>query len=394
MKNSELLEVIETLFEASSHGVYLPLIVWGEAGVGKSDTVKNAARKLDIDFIDLRLGNIEAPDLMGQMRDEKVYPCIMDLEAGVPPHLLEKFTAAGLWHHVQIHYPNQIPAAYRSDPVKFVDYNLEQARKKGFGTLVETRTVYSAPSWFPAPGTSGILFLDEMNRSSPDTRQGVFQLVLDRRIHELELPAGWIIVSANNPPQSRSGVSYDVDDWQDKAFFNRFCHVVLSASPVEWTVWAKAHGVDPTIVSFLDPATSDVERSSKLLGMRGADLPTLEPTPRGWALLGRFLSHATHLSYAVTRQIVAGTVSEVAFRSSDTRTPTLPVTDEFMAFREQPSPYYTIEKIVDLYRERDADARKQAEAFLKTHPEDLGSLLLAAIEDVMPRHGLILRGSP
>ncbi len=318
MKNSELTDVLSKLWEMSAHGLYVPLLIWGESGVGKSDTVKAAARNLDIDFVDLRLGNLEAPDLMGLMRDEEVYPCVFHLEEGStdPLRTGERFTATGLWHHVQLHHLDKIPKKLADDPTSFVEWNKDRLVKLGYGSLIEQRTVYSAPSWFPAPGSAGILFLDEMNRSTRETRQGVFQLVLDRRIHELELPPRWIIVSANNPSKAigAGGMSTyaDVDEEmeEDKAFMSRFFHVAFDASAEEWIDWAVGKKLEPSIVSMLDPANSGIERVRKLLGLRATLLPLLEPTPRSWAALSKVLLGIPGLHGPMFRDVVNGIVGE------------------------------------------------------------------------------------
>ena len=54
---------------------YIPVLAWGESGVGKSESVKRAAGGLEVDFVDLRLGQQEIGDLIGLPREETVYPC-------------------------------------------------------------------------------------------------------------------------------------------------------------------------------------------------------------------------------------------------------------------------------------------------------------------------------
>lgn len=397
MRNSELTELVTFLFALAQHRLYVPLLVWGEAGIGKSETIRRTAFGLDIDFIDLRLGNLEAPDLLGQMRDETVYPCVFHLEEAVldPLRTGERFTGAGLWHHAQLHHRAQIPKKLASDPIGFVAWNLDRITKMGYASLVETRTVYSAPSWFPAPDTSGILFLDEMNRSHRETRQGVFQLVLDRRIHELELPDGWIIVSANNPPSSTgsSGLrTYDVDDMSDKAFLSRFCHVVLDSSAAEWAEYARDAGIEATIRTLLTPAGNNDERTRKLLGLRRASLPDLEPTPRGWTMLGRIMDApegVRPLTSQILSEVVQGLVGEKTWAANGEQ---LPVASRFLGFLEEMGKPGTseeaavlVEEVVDAFREGDPAAKTKLEAAKKKLHQDEASRLEDAVYDVVPR---------
>lgn len=287
----ELRRLLVHLWRMASVKRYCPLLVWGEAGIGKSDSVRTAADALGIDFQDVRLANMEAPDLMGLMRDDFVYPCLFDLQDPEHDPLVtgERFSQTGLWHHCKVAHPERIPAELQDKPLEFVDWLLKKTKEAGYGVYIEKRTVYSAPMWFPEPGTAGILFLDEANRSNRDTRQGVFQLLLDRRIHELELPPGWIIVAACNPSASMSNEAFssygDVDEISDRAFLSRLCHVVLSTSRDEWISWARKAGVDESIWSVVSNDPSD-----KLLGLKaGLQIPSIDPSPRSWAILSEIL---------------------------------------------------------------------------------------------------------
>lgn len=417
MRNGELKDLVGDLWRLSGKGIYLPLCIWGEAGVGKSEAVRDAAGELGIDMVDLRLGNLEAPDLMGLMRDETVYPCVFHLEDGtVDPVRSERLTGAGLWHHVRLHHPTRIPHHLASDPIGFVKWNEDRVTKMGYASLLETRTVYSAPLWFPAPDTSGIVFLDEMNRSQRETRQGVFQLVLDRRIHELELPGRWIIVSANNPPNvvDASGASrYDVDEDSDKAFLSRFCHVTLDPSAVEWSEYAQLAGIEATIRTLLAPSvvgnkTIERDTARRLLGMRNTALPQVEPTPRSWTALGRVIGGVDRPFGEATEKAlveglvgktwvddpVSGTEKEVdvagaflsflsastaATRALEPHLPGAPSLDRKLSTEEV---YLAIEAATDLVRSADPTAPRAVESLRKLLPEGEGVLLDAALADV------------
>ena len=56
--------LLRHLYEiASERADYVPVLAWGETGVGKSATVQAVASDLGLDFIDLRLGQQEIGDL-------------------------------------------------------------------------------------------------------------------------------------------------------------------------------------------------------------------------------------------------------------------------------------------------------------------------------------------
>lgn len=276
------------LWRASQVKRYCPILVWGEAGIGKSQSVKDTATKLGIGFKDLRLAFFEAPDLLGVPRLQEVYPCVFDFERGDSIGMGRRFTRAGLWNRIRDRYSDLLPEAIRDEPDRAVDYSIDAARQRGLGAKFSVKTVNSPPGWLPQPGTSGILFLDEINRSQRDTRSGVFQLLLDRRIGEYDLPQRWVIVAALNPPVGASDGGpggYEVADITDKAFLSRFCHIALRPSVPEWLKYARRAGVDARIRAFVERGGPDVLGSN-----RPVEVPDPEPTPRSWTILSKVIS--------------------------------------------------------------------------------------------------------
>lgn len=258
---------------------YVPLLIWGEAGVGKSETVRAVAEHLGIGFIDLRLGQLDAGDLVGLPREEMVYPCVYDHEAGAPGHILGlRFSRGQLLRYILQNHPDQ---AKGRSAGQVLDTAVKKAESPLYKHLIDFRLVYSTPGWFPSPGTHGFLFLDEISRSGTDIRNAVFQLVLDRKIHMLELPPGWIIVAANNPP----GMDYaGVEEERDKAFRSRFLHIALDPTVEEWLEYAYETGVDPTIRSLMRRETG-----AQMLGLKPVPMEDSFPTPRTWVMLNNIM---------------------------------------------------------------------------------------------------------
>ena len=62
--------------------------------------------------------------------------------------------------------------------------------------------LWAPPAFLPRDGT-GILFLDELNSAPPSVQASAYQLILDRKVGEYELPDGWAIVSAGNRESDR-----------------------------------------------------------------------------------------------------------------------------------------------------------------------------------------------
>ena len=161
----------------------LPVFIWGAPGIGKSSIVKQIAKEKALDFIDLRLSLLDPTDLKG------------------------------------------IPF-----------FNAET--KEG---------VWAKPSFLPsAEGSKGILFLDEINTAPPAVQASAYQLILDRRVGEYELPEGWSIVAAGNRENDR-GVVYKMPP----PLANRFVHFEMEVDFNDWKSWAYAAKIESAIIAYL-----------------------------------------------------------------------------------------------------------------------------------------------
>lgn len=121
-----------------------------------------------------------------------------------------------------------------------------------------------------------LLFLDEVNRATPEVMQAVFQIALDRcdfagnRLH----PATRVYVAVNN------GGSYQVNE-MDPAFLDRFFVAELQPTPQDWLDWAEGEGkIHPDLVRFLKERQTRLDPSD-------ANPGTVQPSRRSWARLDR-----------------------------------------------------------------------------------------------------------
>jgi len=161
----------------------LPVFIWGAPGIGKSSIVKKIAKDKELEFIDLRLSLLDPTDLKG------------------------------------------IPF-----------FNAET--KEG---------VWAKPSFLPSvEGSKGILFLDEINTAPPAVQASAYQLILDRRVGEYELPEGWSIVAAGNRETDR-GVVYKMPP----PLANRFVHFEMEVDFNDWKTWAYSVNIESTIITYL-----------------------------------------------------------------------------------------------------------------------------------------------
>jgi len=161
----------------------LPVFVWGAPGIGKSSIVKQIAEQKELAFLDLRLSLLDPTDLKG------------------------------------------IPF-----------FNAET--KEG---------VWAKPSFLPSdPDSKGILFLDEINTAPPAVQASAYQLILDRKVGEYELPKGWSIVAAGNRENDR-GVVYKMPP----PLANRFVHFEMEVDFDDWKAWAYGAGIESAIIGYL-----------------------------------------------------------------------------------------------------------------------------------------------
>jgi len=135
-----------------------------------------------------------------------------------------------------------------------------------------TRSRFAAPTMI-ARTEPFCLFLDELNSSSPDVQKAMYSLILDRRLGELSLPEGSIVIAAGNRATD-SALARPMAS----ALINRMVHIHLKADPADWLVWATNNGVHPLIVQYL------TERPGQLWSPAPK---AQEPfsTPRSWHIL-------------------------------------------------------------------------------------------------------------
>ncbi|MEM8986679.1 MAG: MoxR family ATPase [Pseudomonadota bacterium] len=137
-------------------------------------------------------------------------------------------------------------------------------------------TSWATPDFLPRDG-EGILFLDELNAAPPMVQTACYQLVLDRKIGDYELPEGWDVVAAGNREVDRAGAMR-----MPSALANRFTHLEFEADLDDWCLWAARHGIRPEIIAFLRfrPECLDAfNRDEKAF-----------PTPRSWSFASDILN--------------------------------------------------------------------------------------------------------
>ena len=215
MRPLQLLTVIEKEFQSTQHGHHTPVMLWGPPGVGKSQMVAQVATRHEAPLIDIRLSQMEPSDLRGI------------------PFLKDEIVDWAI--------PAMLPDVKRH-------------------------------------GTKGILFLDEITSAPPSVSAAAYQLILDRRLGEYEVPNQWAIIAAGNRQGDR-GVTYTMP----APLANRFSHYEVDVNLDDWVAWAYANGIDERVIGFLR------FRPDLVFDFDPSYNPVAFPSPRSWEFAHRAL---------------------------------------------------------------------------------------------------------
>jgi hypothetical protein len=149
---------------------------------------------------------------------------------------------------------------------------LDPTDLRGIPMVQDGRAVWCPPTFLPSGGGKpGILFFDELSAAPSLVQASLYQLTLDRRVGEYELPPNWHILAAGN----RAG-DFSVSYRMPSALANRFVHIEFEVDFEDWRAWATSAGVNSLVIGFLGT------RPELLLNMSPEDRAF--PSPRSWEM--------------------------------------------------------------------------------------------------------------
>ena len=215
MRPAQLMTILDREFTSASAGHHTPVMLWGPPGVGKSDIIAEVAARHEAPVVDIRLSQMEPSDL------------------------------------------------------------------RGIPFRIENQVEWAVPAMLPNTerhGPAGILFLDEITSASPSVSAAAYQLILDRRLGNYQVPEGWVIFAAGNRQGDR-GVTYTMP----APLANRFSHFEVEANLDDWVAWAFGNGMDERLIAFLR------FRPELLFDFDPAHNPVAFPSPRSWEFAHRAL---------------------------------------------------------------------------------------------------------
>jgi hypothetical protein len=223
--------------------------------------------------------------------------------------LIEQKVPTFLWGAPGIGKSSIVKQIAQKNGVEFIDLRLalmDPTDLKGIPFYdKESHTALWAPPAFLPSGGEGILFLDELNSAAPAVQSSAYQLILDRRVGEYELPDGWAIVAAGNRESDR-GVTYRMP----APLANRFVHFELEVSVEDWREWAYSSGLDSRIIAYI------TYKSEHLFTFEPKSEAKSFATPRSWEYVGNILKSNLDktllldtLSGAVGKEVAVGFLS-------------------------------------------------------------------------------------
>ncbi|MDO4305477.1 MAG: AAA family ATPase [Eubacteriales bacterium] len=139
----------------------------------------------------------------------------------------------------------------------------------------------------------GIMFIDEINCVSETLAPAMLQFLQCKTFGNHEIPRGWIIVAAGNPPEFNKSVrEFDV------VTMDRVKKIQVEPDFGVWKEYAYQENIHPSILSYLSLRTGFFYRMETTVdGKQFA-------TPRGWEDLSRMISVYEKLHKEVTTDVV------------------------------------------------------------------------------------------
>lgn len=124
-----------------------------------------------------------------------------------------------------------------------------------------------------------ILFLDELSSCSQSVQAAAYQITLDKKVGEHELPKNCIVIAAGNRTVDKS-VSFNMP----KALANRLLHLEVESDFKSWNEWAVKSKIHPYVIGFLN------FRSDLLNTFNPKEDSLAFATPRSWEMVSNILN--------------------------------------------------------------------------------------------------------
>jgi hypothetical protein len=122
---------------------------------------------------------------------------------------------------------------------------LDPVDLRGLPHIENGEAQWCPPAFLPKGKGKWILFLDELNAAPPLVQAACYQLILDRKIGEYELPKEAVVIAAGNRETDRA-----VTSRMPSPLANRFAHLDFDVDLDDWITWGLNNGVRTEVLAF------------------------------------------------------------------------------------------------------------------------------------------------
>ena len=234
--------------------------------------------------IDFKTFSSIAPFVITGEQDNKIYPIMLRGRHGIGKSQVVYQTAEKLAYDGE-------RIVVRDDKTDLPAYRVIERRASQMteGDLIGLPktdgdvTSFCPPDWFQfACDNPCILFLDEVDRATPEVRQGIFQLTDSRTLNGNRLHSGTVICAAINGGEH--GDQYQVGE-MDPAECDRWFVVDVEPSVEDWLDWGKDN-VSTVVWDFINQNRNHLEHEGDF------EPNKVYPSRRSWHRLDECLEGA------------------------------------------------------------------------------------------------------
>ena len=246
----EIENTIKAYLQKDAYGDYLiptirqrPILLIGAPGIGKTQIMEQIARECDIALVSYTITHHTRQSAIG-------LPFILEKEFGGKKYSVTEYTM--------------------SEIIGSVYEQMEKTDRK-----------------------EGILFIDEINCVSETLAPTMLQFLQCKSFGNQQIPEGWIIVAAGNPPEYNKSVrEFDV------VTLDRVKKIDVEPNFSVWKEYAYSAGVHGAIISYLELKKENFyQMETRVDGKRFA-------TARGWQDLSELLTVYEKLGMEVDQEVI------------------------------------------------------------------------------------------